>query len=438
MSLDSLWAGMMIAPQDANSWCRLGKKFRDIILLFLLIAALTATAASAQQVGSPSPVRVGVCAMPRTAAARLICADPNLSARDSKLAAAYRKKKSRTPLAEQKELLNEQLIWMRQRDEKCGLIGKDAAPLAELRKAKECMQNEIEARLAQLESTPQLNSQNSVLTSTVPQNSTKINQDIIITPLVPATASMGTAETNSSRKKFHFSATASGVSGSADCGATTPSHAINSVTAIAPKSVIEITPIDDANSFPIFEGDTWRSLLDEVRQAVHAKCIDGLNKTNNGSETASELGELYEVTSSRGLFFAHSTGLNGAWSVETNLPRTRKKLQTDLGIQRWIKPSQLARNPYFFKDVVVGMIVQFDRRVSDKEAVFLRSGARIFVSGVPQRFVDQQMVVLAGRVVGNKGVVDPSGSEELIPAVDYLGTADCGNVCEALSGFTTE
>ena len=28
---------------------------------------------------------------------------------------------------------------------------------------------------------------------------------------------------------------------------------------------------------------------------------------------------------------------------------------------------------------------------------------------------------MGGRVAGNKGVMDPSGNEELIPALDYLG-----------------
>ena len=438
----------------------------------LLAAALTANTVSAQQIGLPNRSPIGVCATARTAAVRLICADPDLSARDLRLAAAYRQKRSRAPLAAQKELLNEQLIWMRQRDENCGLIGKDAAPLDELRKAKECMQNEIEARLAALQSTPAASAPSSIPPANAPGqivnapaaapsvaapsvgvvattsglgptsslNSVVINRDILLTPL-PAVVSAGTAKIEANHKAFHFVAPASGVSGTAECGAMAPSYATKLATNadVGIRAIIEISLADDANSYPIFEDNTWPALLDKIRQAVRDKCdVAGPNTTHDGLVTASQFQELYEVKSSRGLFVARSAGPHGTWSVDTNLPQTRKKLQSDLGIQKWIKPSELTRNPYFFKDMVVGMVVQLDHKISDKEAVFARSGARIFVSGVPHSFADQQIVILAGRVVGNKGVVDPSGSEELMPAIDYLGTADCAKACEALSSLVAQ
>jgi hypothetical protein len=109
----------------------------------------------------------------------------------------------------------------------------------------------------------------------------------------------------------------------------------------------------------------------------------------------------------------------------------RKKVKSDLGIQTWLEPSQLTRNPYFFKGSVVGMIIQFDHMISQDEAVFTRPGAQIFVSGVSSTlFQDKEMVVLAGRVIGNKGVISPSGSEALLPALDYVGAYKCDNVCD--------
>ncbi len=428
-----------------------------MIPAFLITAVVSAaTAAGAPQGGHPS--RVTVCPTARTAAARLICADTALSALDTKLAAAFRQNRSRVPPAAQKGFLNEQLTWMRQRDQKCGLAGKNAAPLDELRKARECMQTEIEARLVQLQNTAQPNLPNSVLTTnavgptvnapsvapsltaapTVSETTAAINQTvnqaIVLTPVTAPTGSGGTVQA-SGRQRFQFSVPASGISGTADCEATASSYATNlpASTGAAPRSVIEITPVDDVSSVPIFENDTWRTLLDGVRQAVHARCGLASDATNNSSQTSSNPEELYEVNSSRGLFVAQSTGVNGAWRVETNLPLERKKFQSDLAIQKWIKASELTRNPYFFKDMVVGMIVQLDHKISDHEAVFTRSGEKIFVSGVPSGFVDPQLLVLAGRVLGNKGVVDPSGSEQLMPALDYLGTADCANTCEALS-----
>ncbi|MGC2121727.1 MAG: hypothetical protein WA652_02625 [Xanthobacteraceae bacterium] len=226
------------------------------------------------------------------------------------------------------------------------------------------------------------------------------------------------------------------MSGTADCGTQSPSAGGRPADAGGPaKPIVKITLADDANSYQLFENDTWRAVLEEVRNAVHAACSKASRAANNGSGATSALDDRYEVDSSQGLFVAQSEGVNGAWRVEANVPQTRQKLQTDLGIQKWIKPSELARNPYFFKDMVVGMIVRVDRKISDSQAVFARSSARIFVADVPHEFADRDMVVLAGRVMGNKGVVDPSGSEELLPAVAYVGTANCANVCETLSGL---
>jgi uncharacterized protein YecT (DUF1311 family) len=422
-----------------------------VFLIAAVIAAATAARAQQGELSNPS----GVCATAKTAAVRLICADPDLSARDAKLAAAYRQKKSRMPLAAQTELANEQLAWMRQRDQKCGLVGKNSVSLDELRKAKECIQSEIDTRLIQLQKAAQLNTPSSppaanvstatannasaapgvAVAPTFSQNAVAGSQDIVVTPAV----SLGTGETGSTGK-FHFSALASGVSGTADCGAIASAYAVDLPAAVSavPRPMIEITLNDDVSSFTLFENERWRSVLDKVRQAVRAKCIDASVSKNNSSGGTNKLNELYEINSSQGLFLAHGSGLDGVWSVETNMPGMRKKFQSDLGVQKWIEASALTRNPYFFKDMVVGMIVRLDQRISDHEAVFARSGALIFVSNVPQSFVNQQLVVLAGRVMGNKGVVNPSGSEQLMPALEYLGTSDCGQACEALSSLAAQ
>ena len=414
-----------------------------VVSVFLLTAVFVTGAARAQQVALPNPV--GICGAAKTAAARLICADHDLAAQDTKLVAAYRQSKNRTPPAAQKDLLNEQLNWMRERDRKCGLVGKDTAPIDELRKAKQCMQDEIEARLARLQNAPAASAASSnvapnaapsapspaiVTTSSITLST--INQRIIITPVVQTSVSATTGETGSSLATFRLSAPASGINGTAICGASSPLPAANHPANASPsaKPVVKITIADDANSYRLFENDTWSPILDELRNAVRSACIK--SAANGAAETTSD---LYEVNSSRGLFVADSTGVSGAWNVETNLPRTRRKLQSDLGIQKWIEPNELTRNPYFFAGVVVGMVIQLEHKVSDNEAVFARSNAQIFVSGVPHDFAERQMVVLAGRVTGNKGVVDQSGSEELLPAVEYVGTADCAGPCEALSGL---
>jgi len=182
----------------------------------------------------------------------------------------------------------------------------------------------------------------------------------------------------------------------------------------------------------MFASDAWTPFLNDLRSSLHFACAStfqgsGLKSATDGSY------ESYAAFSSQGLFAAYSANINSSWTVQTNLPKARKKLESDLGIQKWIEPGELARNPYFYKGQVVGMVIEFDRKISEDEAVFAQSEAQVFVSGTPHNmFANQQMVLLVGRVVGNKGVIDPSGNEELMPALDYLGASNCEKACAGL------
>ena len=343
---------------------------------------------------------------------------------------------------------------MRRRDQNCGLTGKDHAPIDELRKAKQCMKEKLDARLADLRTgslissttpNPTRNSSTAVPDVTIPvtnppPNSAASAQQIIIKPTVQSGASADTGEIgpqdSSAPQTFSFSASANRVSDIADCSAASSSQEDNPVanTPLNGKSIVKITIADDANSYQMFANDAWSSFLNDLRSSVHfarASALqgDGLKNATDQSN------DLYAVFSSQGLFAAYSISIdiNTPWIVQTNLPQARKKLESDLGIQKWIEPSQLARNPYFYNGQVVGMVIQFDHRISEDEAVFAQSNAQIFVSGVPHNmFTNRQMVVLVGRVTGNKGVIDPSGNEELMPALDYLGASNCQKAYEGL------
>ncbi len=92
------------------------------------------------------------------------------------------------------------------------------------------------------------------------------------------------------------------------------------------------------------------------------------------------------------------------------------------------------RSPHFYKSKVVGLVVQLDRMLSKNEAVFVCNGDEVFVSGVPPMlFQDKEQTVLAGRATGNKGLIDPSGDESLVPALDYVTAVKCGNVYQRLT-----
>ena len=120
------------------------------VLVLLVATAVCGGTVCAQQTAPTGRAENG-CQAATTAAARLICADSHLAAVDSTLAKAYREAKETASPDEKKLLVQEQLAWLRERSEKCGLKGKDSAPIDELRKAKPCVEAEIKARLAALQ-----------------------------------------------------------------------------------------------------------------------------------------------------------------------------------------------------------------------------------------------------------------------------------------------
>jgi hypothetical protein len=205
-------------------------------------------------------------------------------------------------------------------------------------------------------------------------------------------------------------------------------------TPFSGKWIVRIAINNNENSYRLFETDSWAAFLDNLRVAVRTACTSAFKSgrlRNAANEPINELNDVFEVYSPQGLFAAYSIGQNNSWTLQTNIPKARKVVKSDLGIQTWLDPSQLARNPYFFKGSVVGMVIQFDHMLSDNEAVFERPGAEIFVSGVsPSLFQNKELVVLAGRVTGNKGLVSPVGSEALLPALDYVGAYKCSNGCD--------
>jgi len=372
------------------------------------------------------------CKSARDASVRLICADPDLAAIDSILAIAFQDAKNAASPDDQKLLVKDQLTWTRERNQRCGLTGKDNEPVRVLLSGKQCMEDTIEARIDELQDGSQ--------TASISQSPAPNVQNVIITQLtLPAqSGSEGGSGPNElpTFQELHFSVPTAGISGTISCSAQSSVHGddLFANTPLQGKRIVKIAIDDDANSYRLFENDTWGPVLDNLRNAVYPACESALKTgrlRNAANETVSELNNAFAVSSPRGLFMAYSIGQNTSWTLQINSPKARKKVKADLGIQTWVDPSQLARNPYFFKGSLVGMVIQFDRMLSQNDAVFTRPGAEIYVSGVPPTlFQTKELVVLAGRVTGNKGVISPLGSEALLPALDYVGAYKCGNGCE--------
>jgi hypothetical protein len=236
-------------------------------------------------------------------------------------------------------------------------------------------------------------------------------------------------------QELHFSAPTDGIGGTLNCSAPSSRQGgdpLGSTSAL--KWVVEISIDDDASSYRMFENDTWGPFLDNLRISVRSACANALQSgrvRNTSNEPIKEIADAFEVYSPHGLFMAYSVGQNSPWTLQRNLPKARKTVKSDLGIQNWISASQLSINPYYFKGSVVGMVIQFDHMLSKDEAIFELPGAEIFVSGVsPNLFKDKERIVLAGRVMGNKGVISPMGRETLLPSLDYVAAYKCGEACD--------
>jgi uncharacterized protein YecT (DUF1311 family) len=90
------------------------------------------------------------CAQAKAAAARLICADAELAQLDGELGVAFQKQKAQISAPDQAKLTAEQLTWIRDRNTRCELVGKNSATIDVLAKSKACMVSAIQERIVVL------------------------------------------------------------------------------------------------------------------------------------------------------------------------------------------------------------------------------------------------------------------------------------------------
>jgi uncharacterized protein YecT (DUF1311 family) len=371
------------------------------------------------------------CQSARSASGRLICADPDLADADLALSRAFHEAEKAAPPYDQKRMEQEQLTWVEARDEKCQLIGKDTASIDELRTAKPCMEHEIKVRFAALIAGGQ-----SKLTGTA---SAPQSQGVVLDPILDTDASgQHPAASSRSFQALRLSAASDGLKGAVKCSAPLTYEGTDPLahTPFSGKWGTAIVLDDDENSYRIFETENWVPALNNIRNAARSACAAALASgqlRNVANETIAKLYDLFEVIYPDGVFMAYSTGQNSSWTVAINAPQARREMKASLGIQTWVDPTQLTRNPYFYKDNVVGVIIRFDHMLPQGEAVFTWNGSDVLVTAIPPNLSrGTDLIVLSGRVRGNKGVIEPSGNEVVMPVLDYVGAANCGNMCQAL------
>jgi uncharacterized protein len=90
------------------------------------------------------------CATARTAAARLICADTELARLDCDLGATFEKQRLQVFQPDQSKFIADELSWIRDRNARCGLVGKKNLATEALAGSKPCLLGAIRERIASL------------------------------------------------------------------------------------------------------------------------------------------------------------------------------------------------------------------------------------------------------------------------------------------------
>lgn len=97
------------------------------------------------------------------------------------------------------------------------------------------------------------------------------------------------------------------------------------------------------------------------------------------------------------------------------------------GVRHSLTLEQLAANPFVFQGQVVAVSAVFEQMISPTEAFFSASGTPLVVSSLPSgRFTQaRSIVMLAGKVLGNREIKLPLLGATLAPHIAYVGSAFC-------------
>jgi uncharacterized protein YecT (DUF1311 family) len=90
------------------------------------------------------------CSKARTAPARLICADGELARLDGELGTAFQKRRAQLSPVDASALVADELAWIKDRNARCDLGGKNDAAIEVLATSKSCLVSAIQQRITSL------------------------------------------------------------------------------------------------------------------------------------------------------------------------------------------------------------------------------------------------------------------------------------------------
>ncbi len=363
----------------------------------------------------PKPA-VGACRFGSDAFSRLACVDAKLAALRTNLEQAYQAAKQAAGPNGAPTLGKQQLGWIRERNQKCGIEGKDRVPLQQLRPATKCLEDEINARITALAAGARTQGaarpkQASDLSSSCPSDASPYDR------LICSNADL--AELDLALRKAL----------QGPKGAATPAdERLTADQSHWVRARDEKCGLTDKNSVAANELQNSKPCLERELKDRLAVLAGEFNSTASvGQRAPARVAEAIPEAKPD----ANTSG-------QANLSKEMDKIKTALGVTEWVGVGRLARNPYYYKDVVVAVVAKFEQKLSETEAIFTYGGSEIVISGSPAELSNGEPLVVAARVSWNKGVIKPSGDEVLLPAAVYVGSRNCATSCEAIDQLASQ
>jgi uncharacterized protein YecT (DUF1311 family) len=274
------------------------------------------------------------CAKAKSASARLICSDAELSKADADIGVAYRSALNEgKDEGDRKALKSMQLAWIKTRNSKCGLDGKNNAPVEELTPAKPCLLDAYKSQKLMLvtaftgasggsahgvEDNRKVRAPAKLRQQIVRKELSGANSSIRMIPRYTQFACPGCSNGIQTGKTFAaLDFTSPVITGAVVCVESTSQRS----------EAIGIGLNITEQNAPLFSnGDYIKNLLNSIRSQAYQECLNALRKgvlLDGVSKPAERVSEYAMVTGTTAgnqpALQAFSPRLHDAWTITYNL-----------------------------------------------------------------------------------------------------------------------
>lgn len=358
------------------------------------------------------------CGKAKSASARLICSDPELSKADAEMRAEYRSAvNDRKDAGEKKTIRDMQLSWIKSRNSRCGLDGKNNAPIEELQSAKPCFLEEYKHQKLMLATaftgarggaaTP-LPVASDAKPASQPRFSVGARYKICADTASKCIRVCGNQAACEDACNITF----------AECKKTLPANAgAQSISAEERAAIAKIVPERSEES--VSSESPQQALRKHLIEKGWREC------PNCGAEAIERLADM--TLQQR----AYQDGINIAIS------QRRNEAISALGVEQFADSLEVANNPFAFKGKVIGSPLQFQRMVSEHEAIFSAGGNTLLLMNVPTTLFRSAgaETFVAFRV---QGINKLPGTEVSLPVAEFVGSRACTpiqNIIDTCIGY---